>query len=360
MWKDNWEETKRRFDDWWDRKGLLIGEWGGIPSENGEMHEDVAEPPAPASAKLAYTEAEARALRNHYSLSRLKFPADILPIAETHIGPGSLALFCGCEPGFSKETVWYEPCIMDCENPEKLPPLRFDPENKWWKLTERTLRKSVELGRGKYMVGCPDLIENIDILSSLRDPQTLMMDMIERPEWVEEKVREINQVFFEAYNRVYDIIKLEDGSFAFGAFRLWGRGKTAKVQCDASAMFSPEMFNRFVVPCLTEQCEWLDNSLYHLDGTQAMCHLDSLLSIEALDGIEWTPQAGIEDGGHPRWFNLYRRILDAGKSLQVVGVKTDEILPLLDAIGGRGVYIMSYFSTTREAEEIISKVEQYR
>ena len=43
------------------------------------------------------------------------------------------------------------------------------------------------------------------------------------------------------------------GGVVFGAFRIWGPGKTAKVQCDASAMFSPAMFEQFVVPALTEE-----------------------------------------------------------------------------------------------------------
>ena len=91
-----------------------------------------------------------------------------------------------------------------------------------------------------------------------------------------------------------------------------------------------------------------------------MCHLDALLEIEALDAIEWTPQAGIEGGGHPRWYGLYRRILEAGKSVQVVGMRRDEIVPLLDAVGGRGVYVMTSFSTPREAEGVARMVEPYR
>jgi 5-methyltetrahydrofolate--homocysteine methyltransferase len=76
------------------------------------------------------------------------------------------------------------------------------------------------------------------------------MDMLERPDWIVEKVWEVNQVFFEVYSRIYDIIKLADGSSVFGAFRLWGPGKVAKVQCDTSAMFSPAMFEKFVLPAL--------------------------------------------------------------------------------------------------------------
>ena len=45
-------------------------------------------------------------------------------------------------------------------------------------------------------------------------------------------------------------------------------------------------------------------------------HIDSLLKIDALDGIEWTPQAGIEGGGHARWYPIYKKILDSGKRVQ--------------------------------------------
>lgn len=199
----------------------------------------------------------------------------------------------------------------------------------------------------------------MDVLASLRGAQTLLFDLSERPEWVEEKIREINEVWFAAYDRIYEIIKLDDGSSAFGAFYLWGPGKTAKLQCDTSAMFSPKMYRRFVVPALTEQCTWLDHSLYHLDGTQAMLHLDALLGIESLDAIEWTPQAGIETGGHKRWHDLYRRILAAGKSVQVVNVEPDELVPLLDAIGTKGVYVLSQFNDEREVEQTLKRLERY-
>jgi hypothetical protein len=359
MWKANWDQTRQRFVDWWRGEGLLIGMWGAPPCA-GRPHEQTAPPPEAKSVRQAFVDAEWRARRNHHDLAHQSFPADVLPIVRTDIGPGSLALFLGSEPGFAPNTVWFEPNLKDCDRPEALPPLRFDETNPWWQTTKAILEASVALGRGNYLVGCPDLIENVDILAALRDPQVLMMDMIERPAWVEQKVREINEVWFAAYERIYDIIKLEDGSSVFGAFRVWGPGKTAKVQCDACAMFSPDMFEQFVLPSLTEQCEWLDHSMYHLDGTQAMCHLDALLSIDALDAIEWTPQSGLEGGGHPRWHEMYRKILDAGKSVQVVNIGCDEVVPLLDAIGGQGVYIMTGFASAAQAEQLMTKVEQYR
>ena len=323
-------------------------------------HENVEAPRPALSVEDSYTNAVVRARHNHYTLSRQEFVADCLPLSTSDIGPGSLALFIGSEPGFSPETVWFKPSIHGVADPESLPPLKFDQDCRWWRITEAILREEAALARGKYLVGCPDLVENLDILAALRDPQNVLFDLIERPGWVQEKLLEINQVFFEAHSRVYDIIKLDDGSSAFGAFELWAPGKVAKVQCDAAAMISPEMFREFVVPPLVEQCKWLDYSMFHLDGTQCICHLDALLEIEDLDAIEWTPQSGIEQGGSPRWYSLYKRILEAGKSLQAIFVLPEEVIPLLDAVGGKGVYLLVAFRNQREVEAIMDKVEAYR
>ncbi|MEI6033101.1 MAG: hypothetical protein WCS65_02320 [Verrucomicrobiae bacterium] len=357
-WKANWIETQKHFVDWWNHEGLVLGMWGAPPA--GEPRLNQPRPEFPAAISESYTDTAWRARKIHDDLARSAFPADTLPIADTNVGPGSLALYLGSEPDFTPETIWFSDVFRNVDEPETLPPLRFDPANRWWKMTEDQLRRCRDLSENHYIVGCPDLVEGLDILATLREPQTLLIDMIERPEWVEEKLHELSAVWFEAYDRIYDIIRLDDGSSAYWAFYLWGPGKTAKVQCDMSAMFSPAMFERFVVPTLTGQCERLDCSLYHLDGTQAACHLDLLLGIEALDAIEWTPQAGIEPGGSPRWHGLYKRILEAGKSVQVMDVRHEEILPLLDAIGGKGVYIVTKFASEREAEELAAMVEAYR
>ncbi len=356
MWKANWNETRRRFEAWWDRQGLVVGMWGA-PDLGRPVHEDVPAPAPPDPIDARYTDAAFRAAENHHRLARSAFPLDVLPLATTDLGPGSLALFLGSTPAFAEDTVWFHPCWEDRADPEGLPPLQFDPANAWWRTTEAILRRCVDLARGRYFVGCPDLIENMDVLASLRGGQTLLFDLVERPAWVERKIAEINEVWFAAYERIHEVIKLADGSSAFGAFYLWGPGRTAKVQCDASAMFSPKMYRRFVAPALTAQCAWLDHSLYHLDGTQALVHLDTLLAIEPLDAIEWTPQAGIETGGHPRWYDLYRRILAGGKSVQIVNVELPEVRPLLDAIGTRGVYLLIQFRNEREADAVAKLIE---
>jgi hypothetical protein len=357
LWKDNFEEARQNFISWWKGDGFVLF-FRDLP-EVENLHEWVDHPGEAPDIQHFYTHPEWRASWNHYHLSRQPFPEDTLPIAETNIGPGSLALFIGGEARLSDETVWFEPCIVG-DDPESYPSIKLDTESYWWQITKETLQACVKLSSGKYMVGCPDLIENIDIVAALRGPQPLLMDMIDRPDWVIEKVSEVNEAFFAAYERIYEIIKLKDGSSSWDAFRIWGPGKTAKVQCDTSAMFSPAMFEKFVLPALTAQCEWLDYSMYHLDGHQCIQHLDLLLDMEALDAIEWTPDPQVPQGGDPCWFSMYRKILDAGKSLQVIGINPGQVEPLLDAVGAKGVYIQTSVREMDELESMTKVIDSFR
>jgi len=349
-----WAKTQERHRAWWKHQGVILSCWAPFVSPPQDERETEAET---ISVEDTWTDIDTVARRVALEAPLMSFPGDMAPIANfTGWGPGCLAMYLGSEVGFAEDTVWFYPRKDPTED---WPPLTFDPENVWWKLHEATLKRLVEESGGRYLIGCPDLVENLDVLCSLRGSQEIMIDMIERPEWVEDKIREINTVWFEAYRRIWDIIKADDGSSAYQAFGLWGDGKTAKLQCDASAMIGQDMFDQFVVPSLSEQAAWLDNAVYHLDGTQALRHLDSLLAIQGLDVIEWTPQAGIEGGGDKRWYDIYRKILDAGKSIQTVHVDADDVIPLLDAIGPRGVYLhITGLRTAEELEDLAEKVHR--
>ncbi|MFW6303626.1 MAG: hypothetical protein ACOC2L_03310 [Candidatus Sumerlaeota bacterium] len=356
--KPNWEESKQHFIDFWNHDGLVVGRWA--PARKEVPNFEPGDPGVPETKREQHENAEWRARSNHYRMAYGDFPLDFLPIAHTCLGPGTLATFIGAEPDFAERTIWYHPIWENVENPEQLPPIRFNPESHWWKVTERLLKESRELADGKYMVGCPDLIENIDILASLRDNQVMLMDMMMRPDWVYEKVMEINQAWFEAYDRIYEYIKLEDGSSAFGPFSVWGPGKTAKLQCDASAMIGPDMFEQFVAPSLQEQCEFLDHSIFHLDGHQCIPHLDILLGIEELDAIEWTPDPQVPLGDDPEWYPMYRKILEAGKSVQILVPNIDRVRDVLDNVGTKGVYLLLSGFPEDDLDELEKIIADYR
>jgi hypothetical protein len=370
MWKANWETVRQRFIAWWRHEGLVLHVLAPRDNAPGSIEhqqapffylisglDTLADYPDQAALQQAWLDPVERARRAEQYLQGIYFGGEAFPFYDTHLGPGNLATFLGAEPEFALDTVWYHPCMDDLETH---PPLHFDPQNPWFLRQKAILEEGVRLSQGRFHVAIPDLVENLDILSALRDPQRLLLDLVERPELVQERIAEINQVYFAVFEQFFAIVRDPWGGNVFSAFCIWGPGKTAKVQCDAAAMISPRMFRRFVVPALAEQCAWLDYSLYHLDGTQAIVHLDALLEIEALDAIEWTPQVSLPQGGDPMWYDLYRRILAAGKSVQAIGVRPHEVIPLLDAVGPQGMFVMVNADSQAEAEALVEAVEAYR
>jgi hypothetical protein len=353
-WKNDWAEARRNLAMWWKRKGLALC----LTAPRATPVEALPEPKAPETLEARWTDPAYRFGEAAHQMSRTHYYAEAFPYFDTQIGPGSLGTFLGSEPAFAPTTVWYEPCIHD---PDAFGPIRFEPKgNKWWKVHMALIEEGVRRAAGRFLVGMPDLIENIDTLAAMRGTQELLVDLMDRPAWVKERVAEINRAFFRAFDLMYAKVKDADGGNAFSAFRIWGPGKTAKVQCDFSCMISAGQFREFVMPALVEQCEWLDYSLYHLDGTQAMHHVEALCEIEGLDAIEWTPQTGRAGGGSPEWYDLYRRIKAGGKGIQAIGVRPEEVVPLLDTIGPQGLFIMTWAKDEAEAEGLIEQVEPYR
>jgi hypothetical protein len=146
----------------------------------------------------------------------------------------------------------------------------------------------------------------------------------------------------------------------FYPFMLWGSGRVSQLQCDAAAMISEDMFREFVVPGVRRCCDWLDHSLFHVDGPGMLKHVEALCEIESLDAIQFTPGPGVPRGGDPHWWPMYRRVLAAGKSLQAVWMNPRDVRPLLDAIGPKGVYLMVECETANEMELLVGEVSRYR
>lgn len=338
-------EQTERVDAWWHGRGVVSAT---VPPRFGI--DDTM------TAEAAYLVPEETARRRDAEARAWTWHGDAVPHVPTYIGPGSLAIFLGSRPETVDGSVWFHEANGWSGDPADL---RFEESNPWWRRTEALIEAMRDRATdGAYRIACPDLVENWDILASLTGATDLLMKMIDEPEWVHAALAAVDTVYYEVFQRIYELIADEDGSMVYGPFLLWGPGRTAKIQCDGSAMFSPSMFEEFVLPGLTRQTEWLDYSMYHLDGTQCIPHLDFVLSMPALNAVEWTPQAGKPGGTDSTWYPMYRRILEAGKSLQVLVDDPSAVPELLDAIGTDGVYLLGIDVDAAELADIVQKVRK--
>jgi hypothetical protein len=109
------------------------------------------------------------------------------------------------------------------------------------------------------------------------------------------------------------------------------------------------------VPDLAACCNHLDHAFYHLDGKGEIPHLNHLLAIERLRGIQW-----ISGDGQPtpdQWLPLLKRIRDGGKLCQIF-VKPEGALHVVRHLGGRGFFFViqherDEFAEPEEAETFL-------
>ena len=93
-----------------------------------------------------------------------------------------------------------------------------------------------------------------------------------------------------------------------------------------------------------------------LDGPDAIRHLDSLLSLPKLSGIQWIPGAGSPPMSE--WIPLLKRIQKAGK-LQHLICQKGEVRKLLRELEPEGILLDTICGSMKEAIQLISEVRRW-
>lgn len=342
-YKDNWIETQEKFKLWWQHKNT------GRPLFHlMARREDKPAPPSPqrffANPEELYFSAEKRcAWYERYAESHV-FLAEAFPNVNLDYGATSAALYLGSEPECHWDTLWYRH-ISD-EAWQALHTSDISTSNLWRKRHYDLLTRGKELAAGRYLVTIPDIGCSMDVMSLLRGSQELIYDLVDEPERMQCISQRLTDFYLETYDACYNMVKEPDGSSAFVAFKVWGPGKVAKLECDFCALMNHEMFRAFAMPALQKQVEHMDNAFYHLDGPDAIKHLDDLLTLPKLKAVQWTHGAGNPDGLWEGWQEkIYDKVMASGKSLYLFVEDTDPdtVIPalrrLVNRYGTHGLFV---------------------
>ena len=381
-YKANWEETKVKWTNYWEHKNTgrplmcVVARKPEIehlsdnkPTEGGYRdvicqgkYYNLPDELYWKDMEDKYQNAERIVARYRHFCENHLFLAESFPNLNVDFGPGSLASYLGSEIGFNEDTVWFEKCLEDWDG---VAPFRFDPENKWFKKHIELVRECRKLAGDDFYVDMPDLMENVDVLASLRGAQDLIFDMIDEPELIEERVKQITDIYFEYFDRFYDIIKDEEGGSAYTVFQIWGPGKTVKLQCDFSALMSPTQFEEFIQESLKEQAKKADYVLYHLDGPDAIKHLDYVMEVEDIDALQWTSGDTGPDGTLEDWYPIYDKAIMAGKSLwvKVYSGEFEDWIKNVDRIvaryGSHSLFLFFPEMSLEQANTLIAHADKY-
>ncbi len=342
---ERWDRVKDTYERWW--QGKLKRPVCGVTVVNRDPGRD--EPPAPLLTRATCHDfswtAEQLVDRIDYELSRLTFLGDAFPHVNLSVlGPGVMAAFIGARIDNHTGHVWFQP-------PDSKPitelSFQYDPENRWFRRIKDICHAAVDRWGGQVCVGMTDLGGNLDILQSFLPGEKLLFDLMDNPDDVKRLVCEIHDLWYRYFCEIHEILQPSGMGYSDWS-GIWSSVPFYTLQSDISHMIGADMFDDFVKPELELMIEKLDRSIYHLDGVGQLNHLDSILEIEKLNGVQWIPGAGKPGWGE--WPHVYRKIAGSGKLIQSLGSPFDEMIKIVMQTGAPGK--IQHYTLTLEPADI--------
>jgi 5-methyltetrahydrofolate--homocysteine methyltransferase len=334
-----WQQIKDTYGRWWagelDRPlipAVLKGRDPGRPK-----------PAAPLLTQETCTDfswsPEELIDRIDYELSCRVYLGDAYPFFNMDcFGPGVAAAFLGARLDNSSGRVWFFP---PDQRPIRDLYFEYDPDNVWLQRIKAIYRAGMERWQGRVLMGMTDLGGTLDILSTFRPSEQLLLDFYDEPAEVERLLWESHEMWHRFYAELNAVLQpVNPGYSDWGT--IYSLTPTYMLQCDFAYMISPKMFKNFALPELAATCKRLGHAFYHLDGIGQIPHLPLLLGMADLDGVQWIHGDGKPDSGH--WPEVFQAIHAGKKLIQVATGGFPALEKIKSQIGTlKGVHYLGYY-----------------
>ena len=354
MYTKTFQNTLAEYEKFWERTNTAR------PILNMSCVKPGAEPyPAPASLEQQWLDVEYKYSAHKHNVANSTYVAEGIPCHFANYGPGMLSSCLGGDYKLNPRTVWLDTkqVIKDWENP---PEVVFDAQSDLW---QSLLREQALFAKDPDVAfSMTDIGGILDVVASLRGTQNLLYDLYDYPEELKEFAAKVKAQWFDVFDQQAKTLRS-----ANLPFNSWMNIPSAKpwypLQCDFCYMISPAQFEEFVLPDLVDQVNHMDRSIYHLDGVGELNHLDMILDIPNLTGIQWTPGTGCEPLWDERWYDLYRKIQEKNKNLVLLGGINEGDMAgaerLIKTLDPAGLYISCWCSTRQKGEEMVEQITKW-
>ena len=341
------------YEAFWEHRSI------GRPLLNISACDDYSWYEAPQSVEQQWLDEELIVRNAHGAALHSTYAAEGLPNLFSNLGPGMLAACIGGTFRLAPHTVWFDqaPIIEDWDD---LPTVAFDEQSPLWQHLMRIQHRALE--DGNFPVSLTDLGGIMDIAASLRGTENLLYDLYDHPEEVRAFTAHVRGLWLDAFDRQVRLC----GSTGL-PYTSWmnipSRLPWFPLQCDFCAMISPKQFEEFVLEDIIVQTEHMPRSIYHLDGPGEIPHLDMLLDIPRLGGIQWTAGDGKPPLTDPCWFDLYKKIQDKKKNLVLLdpirGDNLPEIERLVKTLDPTGVFLAGWVGSADDCKRFVEDVTRW-
>ncbi|MBO5215897.1 MAG: hypothetical protein J6B79_06890 [Clostridia bacterium] len=351
MFREKYQAVLAEYEKFWERKNFtrpILNITYPLPNTTPYR--------APINPEEKYIRVEYRYNQFKHTVASTGYLAEGVPMCFTNFGPGCLAAAIGGNFVLSDRTIWFDTkqIITDWENP---PTISFNPNSELWSKIIEAQRLYASDPEIHFSI--TDIGGIMDVVAALRGTENLLYDLYDYPNEVKAFTKEVKAQWFKAFDQQLSTVR-----DANQPYNNWMNIPSSKpwypIQCDFCYMISPNQFEEFILPDLTDQMNYMERSIYHLDGVGELPHVDMLLDVPSLTGIQWTSGANQAPLWDEKWLPLYKKIQDKKKNIVLLGGISEHDLEgaerLIKSLDPTGFYISFGCSSKEKAEEILEKI----
>lgn len=214
---------------------------------------------------------------------------------------------------------------------------RLDIQNPWFVKYREFAAALVERSAGRYPVSHGAELGPTDLHPLLRGHTESILDLMDDPRESAQLLMNLGHVMVEFFQESWKALPLYEGGYFDAQYQLWAPGPIIRMQEDATAVFSPDLYRRLVQPVDRMIAKQFACNFIHLHST-SMFMLDAFLEVEELRCFE----INIESFNIPvsGMIQYYKMVQDADRPLLIRGSLTaDEARLVMDSLDPRGLYL---------------------
>ena len=228
--------------------------------------------------------------------------------------------------------------------------LRLDQENPWFRKYVEFGRALVALSAGRFPVSHNAELGPTDLHALVRGHNESIVDLVDEPDKSAEILWRMGEIFRDVTEEFWKGIPLYHGGYFDAQYSLWAPGPTIRIQEDATAVFSPDLYRKLVQPVDRVLAAHFPCSFIHLHST-SMFLLEAFLEIEEIHCFEINNDVG----GPPleKMVPCFQQVQRARRPLLIRGsFNQREMRLLLDSLEARGLFLNIMVDRMEEVETL--------
>lgn len=343
----NWENKRKRYEQLWTRQNTTPLLYVTAPEDTIITH-DIGQ------SKSRWFDYEYHCKDARNSFENTYFGGDAYPYILPDLGYDPATAMLGLETVSNEVSSW---AVHQDKLLSEFQDFLFDENNKLFQtMVEAVSYYANDAKNQDYIVGMIPFNTLYDGISSLIGPDKLCLEMIDNPK----EVHRVAKGHFELFKKVYKVFEDLTLKYQHGSTNWLGVYSDIPwyyISNDFIVMLSEDFFKEFILETLIETVEFHPRTMFHLDGENAVRHLDALLSIEKLTGVQ--VQATPFRQSAEFWTPYLKKIQTAGKVAWIEARHFDDVVYLVKNLKPEGLFIKTWADTKAEAIEMENFIKNY-